>query len=134
MFTFSGLYAENSLKRGISGVFYLRINYQTKELINQGFIPFESEKINKNWSIGDNRYIKRYGNGNEPELYNYRLRNMEVLKDGALLAQWSSIMCILEPIMILGLAHQIQSIIITTTILLPLKLVLKINLLDHNHS
>ena len=85
VFTFSGLYAENSLKRGISGVFYLRINYQTKELINQGFIPFESEKINKNWSIVDNRYIKRYRNGNEPELYNYRLRNMEVLKDGSII-------------------------------------------------
>jgi len=84
VFTFSGLYAENDLKRGISGVFYLRINYKEKNVINKGFIPFAETEINKNWSIGDNRYMKRYRSNNEPELYNYRLRNMEILDDGSI--------------------------------------------------
>lgn len=84
VFTLTGLYASRLSNRGISGVFYTRIDFKSKSIINKGFIPFSDSRINRNWSVGRERYIKRTRGANQPELYNYNLRNMELLSDGSI--------------------------------------------------
>jgi hypothetical protein len=86
LFTLTGLYAEKDAQ-GTTGVFYLTINSKTGLIDRQGFIPFSSELTRLQWS-DQNRLFGR--NFNESwqtsnQLYEYRLRNMNLLPDGSII-------------------------------------------------
>jgi hypothetical protein len=87
LFTITGIYgAEN--KSGISGVFYMRVDFNKQEIVDKGFEEFGKDFITQDWS--DRQKIKadkkeRKGKG-EPQLFNYEMREATVLKDGSIVA------------------------------------------------
>ena len=85
IFTLTGIYGEQG-KFGVSGLFFLRANFDKQEIIDEGFEKFGNDFITQDWSeIKKRRAEKREQNGKgEPKLYNYNIRQMEVLKDGSI--------------------------------------------------
>jgi hypothetical protein len=84
VFTFTGIYGEQG-KAGVSGLFYLRADFDKQEVIDEGFEKFGKDFITQDWSDkqkekADKREKKGKG---EPKLYNYVMRQTEVLKDGS---------------------------------------------------
>ena len=84
-FTLTGTYGEDG-KSGISGVYYLRFNFNKQEVIDQGFKEFSEDFITQDWSDRKkkkNNKKQAKGKGSEPTLASYTLRKAEVLKDGS---------------------------------------------------
>jgi len=84
VFTFTGIYGDQG-KAGVSGLFYLRADFDKQEVIDEGFEKFGKDFITQDWSDrqkekADKREKKGKG---EPQLYNYVMRQTEVLKDGS---------------------------------------------------
>lgn len=85
LFTFIGIYGEQG-KSGVSGVFFLRADFDKKALIDQGFERFGTDFITQDWSDRQKEKAEKReekGKG-EPQLYNYVVRQAEVLKDGSI--------------------------------------------------
>ncbi|MEN9400255.1 MAG: hypothetical protein RL632_1358 [Bacteroidota bacterium] len=85
IFTFIGIYGEQG-KSGVSGVFFLRADFDKKALIDQGFERFGTDFITQDWSDRQKEKAEKReekGKG-EPQLYNYVVRQAEVLKDGSI--------------------------------------------------
>jgi hypothetical protein len=85
LFTVTGIYGEQG-KAGVSGLFYLRANFDKQEVVDEGFEKFGKDFITQDWS--DRQKVKaekreQKGKG-EPQLYNYQMRQTEVLEDGSL--------------------------------------------------
>jgi hypothetical protein len=85
IFTLTGIYGEKG-SSGESGLFYLRVNFDKQEVIDQGFSEFSKEFITQDWSDkqkekADKREEKGKG---EPQLYNYKVRQAEILADGSI--------------------------------------------------
>jgi hypothetical protein len=88
LFTLTGLYAEKDAQ-GTTGVFYLTLNSVNGSINKQGFVPFSAELTRLQWS--DNNRV--YGRNNlmnqnwqsSSQLYDYRLRNMDLLPDGSII-------------------------------------------------
>lgn len=85
IFTIAGVYGEKG-EAGVSGLFYLRIDFDKKEVINEGFEKFGKDFITQDWTDrqkqrAEKREIKGKG---EPTLYNYVMRQTEVLTDGSI--------------------------------------------------
>jgi hypothetical protein len=86
LFTLTGLYSERDAQ-GTSGVFYMTINTINNGINRQGFIPFSHELTRLQWS-DQNRMYGRNLNDNwqtSNQLYEYRLRNMNLLSDGSII-------------------------------------------------
>lgn len=84
IFTFTGIYGDQG-KAGVSGLFYLRANFDKQEIIDEGFEKFGKDFITQDWSDRQKEKAEkkeRKGKG-EPQLYNYVMRQTEVLKDGS---------------------------------------------------
>jgi hypothetical protein len=85
IFTITGLYGERE-RKGVSGVFYQQLSVATQEVLQEGFKEFDKEFITQGWSDRAKRKAKRRedrGKG-EPQLYNYRMREVTILPDGSL--------------------------------------------------
>lgn len=85
LFTVTGIYGEPG-KAGVTGLFYLRANFDKQEVIDEGFEKFGKDFITQDWTDrqkekADKRQQKGKG---EPQLYNYQMRQTEVLSDGSL--------------------------------------------------
>lgn len=81
--TVTGLYGEDRV--GTKGVFYMRLNFDSKTVINEGFEEFSKDFITEGWSDrakekADKREAKGKG---APMLYNYDVRDIITLKDGS---------------------------------------------------
>ena len=87
IFTITGIYGEDK-KTGISGVFYLRANFDKQKIIDQGFQEFGKDFITQDWSDKQKKKaeIKEAKGKGEPQLYNYEMRDANVLKDGSIVA------------------------------------------------
>jgi len=85
IFTFVGIYGDQG-KSGVTGLFFLRVDFDKKALIDQGFEKFGKDFITQDWSDRDKEKAqKREDRGKgEPQLYNYVVRQSEVLKDGSI--------------------------------------------------
>ena len=85
VFTLIGIYG-NMGKSGVSGLFYLRADFDKKALIDQGFEEFGTDFITQDWTDREKEKGQKKeekGKG-EPQLYNYVVRQSEVLKDGSI--------------------------------------------------
>ena len=85
IFTLTGIYGETS-KAGVTGLFYLRADFAGRKVINEGFERFGKDFITQDWSDRQKEKAEKReqrGKG-EPQLYNYVMRQTEVLEDGSL--------------------------------------------------
>ena len=84
IFTITGIYGEMYVE-GVSGVFHQRVDLNTGKTLDKGFKEFNDEFITQGWSERDkDRADRREERGKgEPLLYNYRMREATILKDGS---------------------------------------------------
>ena len=85
IFTLTGIYGETG-KAGVTGLFYLRADFDRQEIIDEGFEKFGKDFITQDWSDRQKERAERQeqrGKG-EPQLYNYVMRQTEVLEDGSI--------------------------------------------------
>jgi hypothetical protein len=85
LITLTGIYG-NRDQNGVSGLFFLRVDFASKKTIDQGFSEFGKDFITQNWSDkakerADRREQKGKG---EPQLFNYVMRQNEILEDGSI--------------------------------------------------
>ncbi len=85
--TITGIYG-TAKQAGTTGIFYLRVDFDQKTVIDEGFEKFGKDFITEDWSErqkekADKRQAKGKG---EPQLYNYVMRDANVLKDGSIVA------------------------------------------------
>lgn len=84
VFTVTGIYGLPK-SSGVSGLFYLRINFEKKEIIDEGFQDFGVDFITQDWTDREKEKADRRsekGKG-DPQLYDYVVRQTEVLSDGS---------------------------------------------------
>jgi hypothetical protein len=85
IFTITGIYGDQG-KAGVTGLFYLRADFEKQELLDEGFEKFGKDFITQGWSDRQKEKAEKKeakGKG-EPQLYNYTMRQTEVLKDGSI--------------------------------------------------
>lgn len=85
LFTLSGVYGE-ALESGVAGLFYIRLDFEKDSILNQGFEKFDKNFITQDWSARQIEKAEKQeakGRG-EPQLYNYRMRQSEILSDGSI--------------------------------------------------
>lgn len=84
-FTITGVYGANEFK-GVKGVFYLKLDFENKEIVQEGFQEFDRSFITEDWSQKDiNRIEKRESQGkDQPSLYNYQMKEAQILADGSI--------------------------------------------------
>lgn len=86
--TFSGLYGDKVKgSNGVKGVFYFRLNFDSKEVLDDGFKDFDKGFITEDWTDrekdrADKEELKGKGS---PELSNYDIRDMVTLSDGSII-------------------------------------------------
>jgi hypothetical protein len=85
VFTIAGIYGDKG-KAGVTGLMYLRANFSKKEILDEGFEKFGKDFITQDWSDRQKEKAeKREAKGKgEPQLYDYVMRQTEVLSDGSI--------------------------------------------------
>lgn len=86
--TFTGLYGDAERgNSGIKGIFYFRLNFDKKEIIDEGFEKFSKDFIMQDWSEREiERANRREANGKSaPQLFNYDIRETITLDDGSII-------------------------------------------------
>ncbi len=83
--TLTGIYGDQG-KAGVSGLFFMRADFAKQEVIDEGFSKFGKDFITQGWSDrqkekADKKSAKGKG---DPQLYNYVMRQTEVLRDGSI--------------------------------------------------
>lgn len=85
MFIITGTYGDRK-KAGIKGLFYLKLDFKSKEIVTQGFEEFSEDFITQDWSDRQKKKVERKqarGKDVEPQLYEYVMRDVHVLEDGS---------------------------------------------------
>lgn len=84
-FTITGVYGDNNVE-GVKGLFYLRFDFNKKEVQEVGYEEFGKDFITQDWSDkAKERASRREEKGKgEPTLYNYKMRHAEILPDGSI--------------------------------------------------
>jgi hypothetical protein len=85
IFTITGIYGEEN-QAGVSGLIYLRADFDKQEIIDEGIEKFGKDFITQGWSDKQKQRAEKKeqrGKG-EPQLYNYVMRQTEVLEDGSI--------------------------------------------------
>lgn len=86
--TFTGLYGDAERgNSGIKGIFYFRLDFNKKEIIDDGFEKFGKDFITAGWSEKEReRADKREAKGKPaPQLFNYDIRETVTLADGSVI-------------------------------------------------
>jgi hypothetical protein len=83
--TLTGIYGDNRVA-GVSGMFFIRANFDKQEIIDEGFEKFDNNFITQDWSDRQKEKAdRRIQQGKSaPQLYNYVMRQTEVLQDGSI--------------------------------------------------
>ena len=84
-FLITGVYGKNQIE-GVTGLFYLKLNYQNKAVIQEGFEEFKKDFIVEDWSDKELERAERReekGKGS-PTLYDYKMRDVYLLEDGSI--------------------------------------------------
>ncbi len=85
--TLTGVYGELN-KIGINGIFYLKLDFNKQEIINKGFEEFKVDFITQDWTEKQKEKAKKKelnGKSGEPQLYDYKIRETNILPDGSLI-------------------------------------------------
>lgn len=83
--TLTGIYGDEG-KAGVSGLFYMRADFDDQVVIDEGFEKFGKDFITQDWTDRQKEKAEKKekkGKG-EPQLFNYVMRQAEVLKDGSI--------------------------------------------------
>lgn len=86
LFTLTGVYGENQVE-GVKGIFYMKLDYRNQEVKEEGFEPFDKNFITEDWSEKELDRAQRReekGKGEAPTLFNYQMRDVQVLDDGSI--------------------------------------------------
>ena len=85
-FTLSGIYGSGNLS-GIEGVFIIRIDSKNDSVVSRGMVPFSRDLVfqNLNERQRDKAEQRLLNRNSEPQLYNYRLRDIYTQPDGSVL-------------------------------------------------
>jgi hypothetical protein len=86
--TFTGLYGDAERgNSGIKGIFYFRLDFDKKEIIDEGFEKFSKDFITQDWSEREiERANRREANGKSaPQLFNFDIRETITLEDGSII-------------------------------------------------
>ncbi len=84
-FILTGTYGEKN-KAGIKGLFYLKLNFKSQEILSEGFDEFSEDFITQDWSDRQKKKVEKKrarGKDVEPQLYEYVMRDLHVLEDGS---------------------------------------------------
>lgn len=87
IFTIAGTYGDKG-RSGIKGMFFLKADFKNQEILAEGFEEFGADFITQDWSDRQKKKMekkKEQGKDVEPALYNYRMRQLEVLSDGSVI-------------------------------------------------
>lgn len=86
LFTLTGCYGTDN-SEGITGVFYMKLDFLNASIIDEGYKAFDREFITMDWSEKEISKMERklQSGGSEPSLYNYKMRQSEILPDGSLI-------------------------------------------------
>lgn len=85
--TVTGIYGAKDTQ-GVDGVFYQRIDLSKGKKIIEGFKEFDEDFITEDWTERDLQRSRRRvdnGRGEEPQLYNYSMREAHILTDGSII-------------------------------------------------
>ena len=85
MFIITGTYGERE-KPGINGLFYLKLDFKTQKILNEGFEEFSEDFITQGWSDRQKKKVEKKrarGKDADPQLYQYVMRDVHVLEDGS---------------------------------------------------
>ena len=85
-FTLSGIYGSGNLS-GIEGIFIIRIDSKNDSVVSRGMVPFSRDLVfqNLNERQRDKAEQRLLNRNSEPQLYNYRLRDIYTQPDGSVL-------------------------------------------------
>jgi len=85
VYTITGVYGNNT-NTGINGVFYMQVDFQNQHIVREGFQEFSAGFITEDFLKREqDRTNKRIEKGDEkPALYNYRMREAQLLSDGSI--------------------------------------------------
>lgn len=87
LMTFTGLYGDpDKASFGIKGIFYFRLDFDKKQIIDSGFEPFSVDFITEHWTEKERQKAQRNDNQGKfaPQLYNYDIRQTVTLADGSI--------------------------------------------------
>jgi hypothetical protein len=86
VFTITGVYGSNEFG-GVNGVFFMQLNYQSQQIIRQGFQEFQKDFITEDWSDRALRKLERRieQGKTEPAFYDYKMREAQILPDGSII-------------------------------------------------
>lgn len=84
-FLITGVFGEESIE-GVKGLFYLKLNYLSKQIVEEGFEEFKKDFITEDWSQRDlDKAQKREDQGKgAPALYDYKIKDIHILEDGSI--------------------------------------------------
>jgi len=86
IFAITGIYGDKDFS-GVSGLFYLKVDFKKQDVLNEGFEPFGEGFITSDWSDRQKKKQERRekrGKSKEPTLYSYVMREVHPLEDGGL--------------------------------------------------
>ncbi len=84
-FILTGTYGERK-RAGIKGLFYLKLDFKSQEIVAEGFEEFSEDFITQDWSDRQkkkNEKQKAKGKNADPQLYEYVMRDVHILEDGS---------------------------------------------------
>lgn len=87
VFVFTGIYGAHD-KAGVTGVFYLKMDFETQEILGRGYEEFGEDFITQDWSDRQKKkYDKKKEKGKDvnASLYSYKVRENYTLEDGSLI-------------------------------------------------
>lgn len=85
--TFTGLYGNKAKGNGVQGIFYFRLDFDSKKIIDDGFEPFSKDFITEGWSEKEKaKSDKREAKGKDaPQFFDYNIRETVTLSDGSVI-------------------------------------------------
>lgn len=85
MFIITGTYGERE-KPGVNGLFYLKLDFKSQTVVQEGFEEFSEGLITQGWSDRQKKKVEKKrarGKDVDPQLYQYVMRDIHVLEDGS---------------------------------------------------
>lgn len=86
IFAITGIYGDEDFN-GVSGLFYMKVDFKKQEVLNEGFEEFGDGFITSDWTDRQKKKQERKekrGKAKQPTFYSYVMREVHPLEDGGL--------------------------------------------------
>lgn len=86
IFVITGIYGDKD-EKGVTGLFYLKADFKTQDILTEGFEEFGDDFIASDWSDRQKKKLdkkKAKGKDVEASLYSYTMRDVHALEDGGI--------------------------------------------------